>query len=98
MVIMTIKTPGVRIYKEACATQYSYMFHIGHNMMKTIRVTIFGDSAGAASAGHLMLSQEATGLFHQVSLNRSIGIIIYLLLVWLFPREPFKNVLAEFVR
>jgi len=29
------------------------------------RVTLFGDSAGAASAGHLMLSQEATGLFHQ---------------------------------
>ena len=34
--------------------------------MVVIRVTLFGDSAGAASAGHLMLSQEATGLFHQV--------------------------------
>ena len=32
MVIMTIKTTGVRIYKEACATQYSYMFHIGHDI------------------------------------------------------------------
>ena len=84
MVIMTIKTTGVRIYKEGCGTQYSsYMFQIGHNIMKTIRVTIFGDSAGAASAGHLMLSQEATGLFHQVSLNRYIGMIIYLLLEWL---------------
>ena len=30
------------------------------------RVTLFGDSAGAASAGHLMLSPEAAGLFHQV--------------------------------
>ena len=33
------------------------------------RVTLFGDSAGAASAGHLMLSQEANGLFHQVPLR-----------------------------
>ena len=73
---MTIKTTGVRIYKEACGTQYSYKFHIGHNTMKTIRVTIFGDSAGTASAGHLMLSQEATGLFHQVSLILPVGMII----------------------
>ena len=61
--------------------------------MKTIRVTIFGDSAGAASAGHLMLSQEATGLFHQVSLNRSIGMIIYLLLEWLSLTLFFANII-----
>ena len=31
------------------------------------RVTIFGESAGSASIGHLLLSDVTTGLFAQVT-------------------------------
>ena len=81
------------IQRSLWHTILMYKFHIGQNIMKTIRVTIFGDSAGAASAGHLMLSQEATGLFHQVSLILSIGMINYLLLVWLSLTLSFANII-----
>ena len=43
--------------------------------LEYFRVTIFGESAGSASIGHLLLSDVTTGLFSQVDKSFLVFII-----------------------
>ena len=68
--------------------QFNLSLSLNEEDKFTLRVTIFGESAGSASIGHLLLSDVTTGLFAQ-----GIGQSGSALASWAFDAHPEQHAL-----